>query len=171
MGSVSELGPVDPQQVFGNKVVSVHHIIDSYHRLFRGAVESDGNLEPFLQQLARHDATEISHLETERDLATDMVVRCLRSGMMRNQSSDVIKDKLQVFLAPSHTKAHGRPIYHQEAARCGLNIELHDQHSGVWEPVYELYVRSHKFVSNEAAKAIETATGSSFVPAPYVTGE
>ena len=168
MGPVSELGPVDPQQVFGNKVVSVHHIIDSYHKLFQGAVETDGNLEPFLQQLERHDETEISHLETERDLATDMAVGCLRTGMMRHSSSEEIKEKLQVFLSPSHTKAHGRPIYRQEAAGCGLNIEVHDQHSCVWKRVYELYVRSNDFVSNSAAKAIETADGSSYVTAQSI---
>ena len=80
MGPASELGPVDPQQLVRGKFVSVHHIIDSYHKLFRGAVKAKGNLEPYLQQLSNYDAREISYLETERDLASDMAVRCLHTG-------------------------------------------------------------------------------------------
>ncbi|CAI8014650.1 Uncharacterized protein mlr3804 [Geodia barretti] len=65
MGPASELGPVDPQQLVRGKFVSVHHIIDSYHKLFRGAVKAKGNLEPYLQQLSNYDAREIVSLETE----------------------------------------------------------------------------------------------------------
>ena len=166
MGPASELGPVDPQLVFRNRMVSVHHFIDSYHRLFDGAEATQGNVEPYLQQLASYEATEISHLEAERDLATDMAVGCLQTGMMKYLTDEKIKEKLQVFLSPSHTKTHGRPIYHQEAIRCGLNVEVQDQHSVMWELVYELYIRSNDFVSNSAAKAIETADGSAALPAP-----
>ena len=165
MGPASELGPVDPQIVFRNRMVSVHHFIDTYHQLFDGAETTKGNVEPYLQKLASYEATEISHLEAERDLATDMAVGCLQTGMMKSLSDDEIKEKLQVFLSPSHTKAHGRPIYHREATRCGLKVEVQDPHSVMWERVYELYVRSNDFVSSSAAKAIETAGGSAAVSA------
>lgn len=49
MSPASELGPIDPQVVFRGKVVSVHDVINSYHRLFRNAVRAKGNLEPYLQ--------------------------------------------------------------------------------------------------------------------------
>ena len=75
-------GLIDPQQLVRGKFVSVHHIIDSYHKLFRGAVKAKGNLEPYLQQLSNYDAREISYLETERDLASDMAVRYLHTGML-----------------------------------------------------------------------------------------
>ncbi len=170
MGPASELGPVDPQQIFGGKYVSVHHIIDSYHKLFRGAARASGNLEPYLQQLGRYDAANISHLETERDLVTDMAVELLHTGMLSNMSKTDIKKNMQVFLLPKHTKAHGRPIYHKEAIGCGLNIELHDPHSSIWNKVYELNVRSSDYVSRFVAKAIETSQGSSYSPAPPVDG-
>ena len=169
MGPASELGPIDPQQVFGNKIVSVHHIIDSYHKLFRGAVRAKGNLEPYLQQLVKYDATEIGHLENERDLATDMAVGCLSTGMLSGMSSAQIKNNMRVFLLPEHTKAHGRPIYRNEAATCGLSIAAQEPGSTVWNHVYELYVRSGEYVSHNAIKAIETAAGSSYVPVPSGT--
>lgn len=170
MGPASELGPVDPQQVFGDKIVSVHHIIDSYHKLFRGAAQARGNLEPYLQQLVKYDAANISHLETERDLATDMAVEWLHTGMLSNMSKTDIKKNMQVFLLPKHTKAHGRPIYHKEAAKCGLNIEFYNLHSPIWDTVYELNVRSSDYVLHSAAKMIETSQGSSYARAPSVDG-
>lgn len=163
MGPVSELGPVDPQQVFGDKVVSVHHIIDTYQQLFEGAEGTKGNVAPYLQQLSEYNATEISHLKAERDLVTEMAVGFLKTGMMRHLKRDEIEEKIEMFLSPGLTKTHGRPIYHQEAVGCGLNIEVHDQHSDLWELVYELHVRSNDFVSNSAAKAIETAEESAFI--------
>ena len=170
MGPASELGPIDPQQILGDKIVSVHHIIDSYHKLFRGAARASGNLEPYLQQLGRYEAANIIHLETERDLATDMAVELLHTGMLSNMSTTDIKKNMQVFLLPKHTKAHGRPIYHKEAVGCGLNIEFHDPHSPIWNNIYELNVRSSDYVSRFVAKAIETSQGSSYSPAPPIDG-
>lgn len=171
MGPAAELGPIDPQQVVHGKIVSVHHIIDSYHKLFRGANRSKGNLEPYLQQLSNYNSSEIVHLEAERDLATDVAVRCLQSGMLEGQSAVEIKKKMQVFLQPRATKSHGRPIYHDEATRCGLNVEVYEKHSELWNHVYEFYVRANEYVSRHAAKAIETAEVAFHMPAPSADGE
>lgn len=166
MGPASELGPVDPQQVYQGNYVSIHHVIDTYHKLFRGAEKSKGNLEPYIQQLSNYDASLISHLENERDLASDMAVRCLHSGMLSTTAPDVIKQKMKVFLLPEHTKAHGRPIYRDEAASCGLAIDAIDRKSQLWELVYELHIRSSEYVSNSAAKAIETEDEACYMPVP-----
>ena len=171
MGPAAELGPIDPQQIVRGKFVSVHHIIDSYHKLFRGANRSKGNLEPYLQQLSSYNSSEIVHLEAERDLATDVAVGCLQSGMMAGKSAEEIKKTMQVFLHPSATKSHGRPIYHDEAKRCGLNVEVCDGHSELWNNVYEFFVRANQYVSGHAAKAIETAEAAFHMPVPNSDGE
>lgn len=171
MGPASELGPVDPQLEYRGQLLSVHHVIDSYHKLFRGAAKAKGNLEPYLQQLANYDASQISHLETERDLATDMAVRCLHTGMLSGASAEKIKQKIKVFLQPQHTKAHGRPIYREEAKKCGLDIEFSDPSSECWKLIYELYVRSSNFVTQIAAKVIETSEGSFYVPTSSLKSE
>ena len=136
MGPASELGPVDPQ------------------------------IEPYMQQLARYNAGTISHLEAERDLATDMAIRCLHTGMLSEHSRSAIESKMEVFLHPKHTKTHGRPIYSREAADCGLNVDVVDHNSYPWATIYELYLRSSEFVSHQAAKAIETEEGAFFMPLP-----
>jgi hypothetical protein len=170
MGPASELGPIDPQIVVREQFVSVHHVIDSYHKLFRGAQRAKGNLEPYLQQLQKYDASEISHLENQRDLATDIAISCLRSGMMRTLSDQAIKEKIKVFLLPTHTKTHGRPIYFGEARQCGLNIDVLDADSKSWRIMYELYIRTSNYVSHNAAKAVETAHGSFYMQAPDQEG-
>ena len=164
MGSVSELGPIDPQVLVQDTRVSVHHFIDKYHELFRAAVAAQGNIEPYLQQLADYDARVIGHLEAERDLAADIAVKYLQVGMLSGTESEDIKSKMKVFLLPEHTKTHGRPIYYQEARDCGLEVELVDVHSETWQLVYELYIRTREFVSRGSAKAMETATASFHMP-------
>ncbi|MBM3703052.1 MAG: hypothetical protein FJW63_08735, partial [Actinobacteria bacterium] len=63
MGKTSELGPVDPQIVIEEnnelKCFSLYNIVKSYKSVFNRAVNSKGNLQPYLQQLSYYDAREI----------------------------------------------------------------------------------------------------------------
>lgn len=165
MGPASELGPIDPQMYHEGGYVSVHHAIDSYHNLFEAAVGGDGHLEPYMQQLAKFDATEISHLENERDLAADIAVRCLRTGMLSEMEPEKIKSEMKIFLNPKISKTHGRPIFREEAKACGLNVEFCDHNSEDWNLIYELYVRSHECVGPATPKMIESKWASARVQA------
>ncbi len=167
MGPVSELGPVDPQIVFQGQMVPVHHVVKSYRELFKGAEETTGKIEPYLQQLARYDDSMIRHLETEEALATDIAVRCLQNGgMLSGQKPEKIKEDIALFLLPQHTKAHARPIYHKEAQSCGLKIKVLDTSSDHWNKIYELYVRSRHLHMDIATKVIETDKGYFTIPVP-----
>ena len=86
--------------------------------------------------------------------------------MLSTTAPDAIKQKMKVFLLPEHTKAHGTPIYRDEAASCGLTIDAIDPKSKLWELVYELHIRSGEYVSNSAAKAIETEDEACYMPVP-----
>ena len=63
MAQNSELGPVDSQVTLEEdgvvKRFAVFNIIESYEDLFSRAVEAQGPLEPYLQQLAHYDQREI----------------------------------------------------------------------------------------------------------------
>jgi len=172
MGPASELGPVDPQIIReedGNrKRFSVYNYLRSYKELFEKAVKSKGNIHPFLQQLARYDEREIAELRTAVILSEDITVRALSSGMMKGMNSTKIKKKIEVFLNPSAgTQSHGRPIYLDEANKCGLAIEKMDVKTDLWKHIYELYVRTDTYVSNRAAKCIESKEHSfSSSPSP-----
>jgi len=169
MGPTSELGPVDPQMTVTQegmpKWFSAYNIIQSYNDLFQQATQAQGNLEPYLQQLARYDAREIKELQAALDLSEDISISALASGMMKGTNKIDIKKRIRAFLTPEAKKTHGRPIYHVEAKECGLAIDLLDSGSTLWARVYELYIRTNELVSTHVTKCIESKNHS-FVATP-----
>lgn len=161
MGATSELGPIDPQITWAEngelKRFSVFNVVKSYEGLFQRALEAKGNLEPYLQQLANYDERDITEMRAALALSEDIAIRCLASGMMAGKTQKQIKEKIKIFLTPERTKTHGRPIYKEEAATCGLNIEMREVRDPVWQRIYELYIRTNNFVDTKAAKSIESS--------------
>lgn len=156
MGPTSELGPIDPQVQEGQQVFSVFNVVESYEDLFKRAVKERGNLQPYLQQLENYDAREIAEMRSQLALSEDIAARLLKSGMMQKTSQAQILKKIKTFLTPERTKTHGRPIYRDEAASCGLNIDMADPDAQHWACVYDLYIRTNNFVQTDQAKCIES---------------
>ncbi len=159
MSKTSELGPIDPQFQIqkDNKRVNIAlcNLVQSYRDLFDQAVQSTGNIQPYLQQLSNYDAREIKEFEAAIELSEDVAIRALHSGMLKGVKKSEIKEKIKVFLTPEETKSHGRSIFYEEARKCGLNIELMDLKSTVWKLCYELFVRTENFTNTRVAKCIE----------------
>lgn len=160
MGKTSELGPVDPQIVLEEnnapKVFSVYNLVKSYKSVFNNAVASEGNLEPYLHQLSSYDAREIEEYTSVCSLSKDIVIKALKTGMLKAFEEEEIKDKMEIFLTPKTVKVHGRPLYYDDIKECGLNIEMQDLKSELWKLIYELYYRLNKAVSyNNTAKIVE----------------
>ncbi|HEV7937735.1 MAG TPA: hypothetical protein VGP18_06895 [Solirubrobacteraceae bacterium] len=157
MGPTSELGPVDPQLNEGGNVFSVYNLVASYEDLFGRAVgDKAGNMQPYLQQLEHYDEREIAEFRSAIELSKDIAARLLGTGMMSKRAEKTIMDKIKMFLTPEQTKAHGRPIYRDEAGKCGLNIEPIEPDSDFWSTVYALYIRSNNLVQTTASKCIES---------------
>lgn len=158
MSMTAELGPIDPQVIVGNSPISVHSIVTSYEELLRDASQTQGNLEPYLQQLQRYDARQIQSLKSAQDLADNIAITALRSGMMKGTSEDDIKQKLKPFTDPTVTSSHGRPIQMQAALDCGLTVEDIPLRSELWPVVWELYVRLSWVLDRgqTCAKIVET---------------
>ncbi len=167
MGPTSELGPVDPQLIEGESFFSVYNVISSFEDLFKRAVNEKGNLQPYLQQLGNYDAREIAEMRAQQALSEDISARVLASGMMSGTDEKAILKKIKTFLTPERTKAHGRPIYPDEAEECGLAIDKTDPRASHWECVYDLYIRTNNFVQTAASKSIESEHHSYSVAAPY----
>lgn len=160
MGNTSELGPVDPQIVIEEnnetKRFSLYNIVKSYKSVFNNAVNSDGNLQPYLQQLSYYDAREIEEYISMCSLSRDIVIKTLKTGMLSNLDEEKIIENMEIFLTPKTVKVHGRPIYYEDIQNCGLNIEIQDLKSDFWKLIYELYYRLNNTVSHEnVAKIIE----------------
>jgi len=169
MSGTSELGPIDPQITVPESSIlrfSVYNIIKSYENLFRRAVNTKGNLQPYLQQLHNYDEREIEEFRSALSLSEDIAIKALASGMMKGVGKQAIKKKIKVFLTPEKTKTHGRPIYRDEARKCNLRVEEIDSDLELWELVYQLYIRTNNFVSRKVSKCIESSRHSFVVPAP-----
>ena len=161
MGKTSELGPIDPQIRTTideeSKMFSVCNIVDSYEKLFSRAVRSKGNLQPFLQQLSNYDEREITEYKTAIDLGEDIAIQSLQAGMMKGKSKQYIRNKIKIFLKTTVKKAHGRPIYYNEASQCDLTIDSLKPTDILYKLLYELYIRTNDFVSKDnVAKCVET---------------
>lgn len=163
LGPTSELGPIDPQipkRDENGKVVdyqAAHEIIEAYEELLNKANTTRGRVEPYLQQLARFDARDIRRIKSSQNLAANIAVKALKSGMMSKASERDIRAKIKPFLDPKHSISHGRPIYHGVAKQAGLNVECFDFQCELWKSIWSLYIRLNYVVSNlESAKAIES---------------
>lgn len=161
-GPTSELGPVDPQITLltesGPRQYSVFNIVSSYDNLFNRAVRNKtGRLEPYIQQLQRFDAKDIKEYRMALELSESISIQALHTGMMSGKSENDIKKKIAMFLSPTVAKAHGRPIYRDEAKNCDLNIEDVEPGSKVWKLARELYTRLNIYVSTDTAKCIENS--------------
>lgn len=156
MSQTSELGPIDPQVLKGNSRISAHNIITSYEELLKKAVATKGNLEPYLQQLGRHDASQIQNLKASQKLAEDIAITALKTGMMKGQSVAAIKKKIMPFTDPTITSSHGRRIGKDRVGQCAIAVENIPLDSELWQLLWELYVRTDWYVTYRMSKVVET---------------
>jgi hypothetical protein len=169
MSQTSELGSVDTQVLRGNKLLSVYNITKSYEALLRAAVETTGNVEPYLQQLARYDASEVEDLRAAQQLSESIAINALQTGMMRGASAEEIRTKIRPFIDPEVTLAHGRRIGIDLARRCGLTVSEIPLQGDAWPLVWELYIRTDWYVTNQCSKLVQTKDNC--VEMPSVSGE
>ena len=167
MSATSELGPIDPQIFDSDGAWAAHEIIESYEDLIRKATKAKGNLDPYLQQLHRFDARNIRWIRSAQQLSESIALKALGTGALKGKSPKAIRKKIGPFLNPKYTKSHGRPIYHDVATKCGLDVELLPVRGSKWRTVWELYVRLGYAVNNgRGSKIIESQEDHYIVPYP-----
>ncbi len=96
-------------------------------------MQETGNLEPYMQQLANSHEREIKEYRAAIELSEDIVVRMLSTSMMKGVPASEITEGIGTLLSLEPTKTHGRPIYVEKALSCGLNVDLVNVRSEVWE--------------------------------------
>lgn len=164
MSPTSELGPIDPQVPVkldddGPKWMAAHYVTKVYDDLFKNANTTKGRIEPYLQQLNKFNAVYIEQLRAATKLSVDIAVNCLQKGMMVGKTEDEIKLGIKPFTDPELSMSHGRGITYGKAQECGLNVELIDLDSELWQVVWGLYERSKFVVNMGKNKLIETVEG------------
>lgn len=166
MSQNSELGPIDPQILIPGeqgqqpRYLAAHEIRDSFERLMQQAIEGAGRIEPLLQQLSRYDARDMEWIKSQQELSKSIAIKLLKSGALGSTVDEDIETRIRPFLDPTFTKSHGRPIYHDVAKRCGLNIKLYPLRGAFWGTVWELYVRLRHVVTDPSrgiSKIVESS--------------
>jgi len=167
MGATSELGPIDPQIPikFGDtwQWVAAQHVIRTYDQLMSDAVAlTQGNIEPYLQQLAQFNATQIQMLRSATKLSESIAISSLKRGMLKSLNEDEIKTKIKCFTDPDVTLSHGRALSIEHLGDCGLNIEEINLQSELWRNARDLYTRSTFVVDRgeSGRKLLETLDSS-----------
>ena len=166
MSRNSELGPIDPQILVPGeqgqqaRYLAAHEIRRSFESLMQQAVEGAGRIEPLLQQLSRYDARDMEWIRSQQELSKSITIKLLKNGALNSLADEEIETHIRPFLDPAFTKAHGRPIYHDVAKRCGLNIKLYPLKDSFWGAVWELYVRLRHVVTDPSrgiSKIVESS--------------
>ena len=168
MSQNSELGPIDPQifvaddpnKPTSGRYLAAHEIRRSFNNLMQRAEDCKGRIEPLLQQLSRYDARLIEWIASQQELSKSIAIKLLKDGVLNGRSASAIEKRIRPFLDPDYSKVHGRPIYHDTAKQCGLNIDLYDLKDQRWGRIWELYVRLKHVVTDNrrpTAKVIESA--------------
>lgn len=167
MGATSELGPIDPQIPLkigdGWQWVAACHVVKTYNDLLQSAVNlKSGNIEPYLQQLAQFNATQIQMLEAATKLSESIAIASLKRGMLKDQTEKEIKKRIECFTNPDITLSHGRALNIEHLEATGLNIEEIDLNSDLWKAIRNLYTRTSYIVnrSDTGRKVLETVASS-----------
>ena len=164
MNETAELGPIDPQVLTKEneeeepQLYSAHNLINTFKNLFNEAINTKGNVEPYLQQLKRFTSYDIAEFESWMELSKDIAIKLLKTGMLSSFTENEITKKIQKFLIPKMTKTHSRPIYANECAECDLKIHIIDKikERELWKNIYRLYFRLHNLTNNmKVAKILE----------------
>ncbi len=167
MGPTSELGPIDPQLVINRRRVSVYNVLTSYDQLFKRAVGTKGKIEPFLQQLSVYDPRYIEQLRQEMKLSETLAIDLLRDGMMRRRTKAQIRKCLLPFIDPKQTLEHGRAIFREQAAKCGMNVGEIAVEDKIWPVVWDLHIRYEHVLQEQHAKMVESADVSVSMPGAH----
>lgn len=172
MSKTSELGPIDPQILIRDdkgqpvRYQAAHEILESYHKLMSDANSTKGRIEPFLQQLSRFDARDIRNIQSAQDLSESIAVNLLKKGALRNSTNAQIRKKIRLLTDPKQTGDHGRPLFHDAAKKCGLNVVVVENKDPIWRIVWEIYLRLNHLTTSTVAKVIESTEESYAAPAP-----
>jgi len=169
MTATSELGPIDPQMIQtlpnGQQIMRpAKAFIDAYVDLVNQTQEAIRNKRPhhpFVELLRTVDPPWIHQCLKARGLAEKIVIDFLTQWMLHGRNEDHIKEVVNRFLAEGEEGSHGRAIRFEKAKSFGLEaVELIETGSDLWEAIWELHERSHRYVQSRGlAKYLAARNG------------
>lgn len=168
LSPISELGPIDLQVPRSNNVlIPAYSIITAYDKLMETGInlKKDQTVDPILHQLQGFDPSEIEYFRQVNELSADIAKKVLKKCMMKKVSATNIAKVINIFLDPTQSKTHGRPIYFSDIEKVDkkgyFKIQCINTIDEIWQQIMEYHLRviTHMRVSN-AVKLIESEENS-----------
>lgn len=159
MSDTSEIGPIDPQIIYGNLgQIAVQSIIKAFNQIKSDIAEKQArgeNYDAELVQLSKIDPILLRESQKHMDLAKDIGVKLLNKKMFAKKKIE-IKD-VEKFVDDSETFSHGRLIDWKTARdKLGLKIIHQDKFDEEWKLIWEIYIRTTTAINqHKFAKLIE----------------
>jgi Serine dehydrogenase proteinase len=171
LSPISELGPIDLQIVRNNKLVPTHSIITAYDKLMEKGINLSNiqQIDPILQQLQGFDASEIEMFRQVNELSSDIAEKVLKNCMMKTTTLKEIKKTINIFLDPTKSKTHGRPIYFSDIEKTDknkyFNIQCINTENAAWQTIVEYHARATSYLRvTNTAKLLESEDASFSAP-------
>jgi len=153
MSETSELGPIDPQMisVIGQQQIvrPAAAFIDAYLDLVNETKKAIANQEPphpYIELLRRVDPVWIQVCLKARQLSVTIAKEYLKKYMLKNKSEKEIDEIIECFMKIGEELSHGRVIRGEKVKDYGLDVELIDKNSEIWNKIWELYLRCENYV-------------------------
>jgi hypothetical protein len=167
MSKTSELGPIDPQMIIGqppNQTVRpAIAFIESYEDLIskaQDAIRNNRAPQPYLELLRRIDPSWVQICLKARALSETIAKEYLSKYMLKDRSDKEIKEVIEKFLRTGEEALHGRIIRAEKAKEYGLNVNIKDSNSELWNLIWELCLRCENYVQQKMlAKYIVARNG------------
>jgi hypothetical protein len=159
MSDTSELGPIDPQilHVGGNgerRWLSALTYIKIYNEL-KEALDANGNDVTARIMMGKLDPATLRHYLFVADRARNLAENLLKQGMFRTVPGNYTKIPADL-MDTDQWQTHGQVIDAQDAQRIGLNVEILDRRSKLWDAIWTLYTHQRMALGDNSSKLFES---------------
>lgn len=165
MGRQSQLGPIDPQLVVGNRQMSATGIVEQFEEAKRDILQDTTLAHLWAPVLQAHGPSLLVEARHALEYGERMVAGWLESGMFEGNAKGkaLAKKVAKHFNDATAHKSHGRRIDIAEAAKIGVVTEVLEDDQSLQEAVLTAYhLATIIFEHSPTAKVLHTSHGRSW---------
>ncbi len=165
MGYLAELGPIDPQLILPGypQPIPARSFIEGLEDIRKRVMEGKEPVDMYVPILHNVKPEVLAMSQAAIDNAKNFAEKHLKRYMLKSNPKQAAK--VAEYLSNGREyKSHGQVINFEQAKNeLGLNVEMIDPDSVLWESIWELYLRSIQFMmQNQAAGAAKLFEGLNY---------
>lgn len=165
MGKHSQLGPIDPQMIMGQRLVPARALLAQFERAARECSEDPSRLSAWLPTLQQYPPGLLEQCQTAEDLGKELVKTWLAKWMFkdRDDGDDQAAAVADYLSGADIHKSHAMGISREQARELGLNIHDLEDDPALQDAVLSVHHATMHTFQGAAIKIIENHLGSAFV--------